>query len=339
MIYLFLARRYKMKDLISNHQIGEKLSTLIRDERRITNEILTLINLALDRRAYLDLGFSSMFDWLVKGFGFSSSSAYRRIEAARLLKSVPEATQMLEEGRVNLSTLCKVQTVIKQQEKMTGEKISNAIKEEIVKTIENKSVLETEQTMVSIFPETTSLIKQERHTIINEHFTRIQLNFPNIAIENLKRAKELLSHKFPNANDSDVLVYALKLLVDKMAPMTREAAEAEVPSVKSIAADNGITNIGDEINGSADKKVMKNSKAGQRRIVFKDSGGKCTFKDHLTGQVCGSRYQVQLDHIIPRALGGGDDPSNLRVLCRQHNLLMAERVFGKKLMDHYRGLS
>jgi 5-methylcytosine-specific restriction endonuclease McrA len=58
-----------------------------------------------------------------------------------------------------------------------------------------------------------------------------------------------------------------------------------------------------------------------------------------TGKVCGSRYQVQIDHVIPKAFGGSDDPENLRPLCRQHNLLMAERVFGEHFMRQFRSRS
>lgn len=49
-----------------------------------------------------------------------------------------------------------------------------------------------------------------------------------------------------------------------------------------------------------------------------------------TGIVCGSTHQVEIDHIKPSAIGGTDDPSNLRCLCRRPNLYMAEKNLGKK---------
>ena len=59
--------------------------------------------------------------------------------------------------------------------------------------------------------------------------------------------------------------------------------------------------------------------------------------EYKTGnKTCGSRYQVQRDHILPKALGGTDAPENLRYLCRQHNLLAAEQRLGVIKMSRYR---
>ncbi|MGZ3713234.1 MAG: HNH endonuclease signature motif containing protein, partial [Bdellovibrionota bacterium] len=54
----------------------------------------------------------------------------------------------------------------------------------------------------------------------------------------------------------------------------------------------------------------------------------CTFRDEKTGRTCTSTYQLEDDHIIPRAIGGSDEPENFRFLCKQHNLYEAERILG-----------
>ncbi len=350
---------------MDSNEIAKKLEILIRQERELTREILELIEVCLEKRTYLEFGFSSMFDWLTRGFGYSNAAAQRRIETARLLKSVPLAKEKLSEGKVNLSTLSKVQTVIRQQEKISGTKVSLAQKVAVVGLIEEKSTVEAEKVLVSFFPETASTIHQERRTVINEDLIRYQMNLNSEASENLQRAKEVLSHKLPFASDAEVVAYALEFLLSKLDPIRRdensskpqknnlekgelrasskylvtkstahnELNETEEPKANSTSAAE--VNSSENALWDQSSKLVKASKARQRGQVISKAEDKCTFEGR-NGQVCGSRYQTELDHIIPKALGGSDHPSNLRVLCRQHNLLMAERVFGKRMIDPFR---
>src|SRR6185369_6201988 len=74
--------------------------------------------------------------------------------------------------------------------------------------------------------------------------------------------------------------------------------------------------------------------AAVRRAVFIRDGGCCQWA-MASGGVCGSRYRLELDHIVPVALGGESTVSNLRVLCALHNGLAARQVLGAELMDRY----
>ncbi len=50
------------------------------------------------------------------------------------------------------------------------------------------------------------------------------------------------------------------------------------------------------------------------------------------GVRCTARTRLEVDHIQPVGKGGSCDEENLRVLCRGHNLLAAEREFGEEFM-------
>jgi hypothetical protein len=50
---------------------------------------------------------------------------------------------------------------------------------------------------------------------------------------------------------------------------------------------------------------------------------------------CHSRFRLEIDHITPLSQGGMDEPENLRLLCRTHNLLEAKRRLGENLMSKY----
>lgn len=65
-----------------------------------------------------------------------------------------------------------------------------------------------------------------------------------------------------------------------------------------------------------------------RREVFARDGEQCTYVG-IGGDRCPGRGYLELDHVHPKALGGGDTAANLRVRCRAHNQMYAEQVFGR----------
>ncbi len=44
---------------------------------------------------------------------------------------------------------------------------------------------------------------------------------------------------------------------------------------------------------------------------------------------------MQLDHVVPRARGGGSTVENLRCLCEAHNLAAARVAFGDGWMQRF----
>jgi 5-methylcytosine-specific restriction endonuclease McrA len=74
---------------------------------------------------------------------------------------------------------------------------------------------------------------------------------------------------------------------------------------------------------------------GVRDAVFLKDGGRCTFVS-ADGRRCAARERLEADHILPKAKGGGDDLSNLRILCKGHNQFVAEQEFGSAFMARKR---
>ena len=58
-----------------------------------------------------------------------------------------------------------------------------------------------------------------------------------------------------------------------------------------------------------------------KREVWRRDQGRCSYVDRHSGRRCGSRYRLEIDHIVPFALGGPTDLVNLRVRCRAHHRL------------------
>ncbi|MGZ3684264.1 MAG: HNH endonuclease [Bdellovibrionota bacterium] len=282
---------------MTNAELVTKLDLLVRSERRITDEILQLIREADRRQLHLELGYPNLYDWLEKGFGYSRGAAARRIQAARLLEAVPEARAKLEEGALNLSTLAQVQSAVRKAERECGKSLP--LREELVRKVEGKSTDDVRKILAAEFPEQKP---RETLRVFSEEEARLTIVLGEDGVENLKRAKELLSHALPDASYADIVAYALKMLVDKKAPEKKSAADTR--SVKKQA--------------------------------LRRAAGRCEFKNEKTDTICGSRHQVEVDHVVPKALGGTDDPANLRCLCKQHNLFEAERKLGKEFMGQFR---
>ncbi|HZZ85962.1 MAG TPA: HNH endonuclease [Anaeromyxobacteraceae bacterium] len=75
--------------------------------------------------------------------------------------------------------------------------------------------------------------------------------------------------------------------------------------------------------------------AAVRREVWARDGGRCTWCGE-GGRRCESRWQLELDHVVPVALGGPTTAANLRLACRAHNGFHAEQVFGREHMARFR---
>jgi hypothetical protein len=289
---------------VTNLEINAKIGELILSERGTTLEILHLINLSEERGLYLEFGYSNLYDWLIQAHKYSERAAGRRIRAAKLLKAVPEVADKLTDGSVNLSTLSKAQSMIRTQERVSGKKLSGPEKAEAVETIENQSEIKAEQALMCLFPDTASYVKQDRITVVNENTLRLGVNLSNEAVENLQRAKEILSHALPEGRAADVIAYVLEEFVRRKDPTKKNGA----PPAQSVT----------------------------RKQVIRAGEGRCSYRSPITGKVCGSRVRIERDHVRPRAMGGDDSPDNLRLLCRTHNQFMSERILGKEKATRWR---
>ena len=69
--------------------------------------------------------------------------------------------------------------------------------------------------------------------------------------------------------------------------------------------------------------------------MWERDGGCCTYVAP-DGTRCESRWQLEYDHLLPRALGGDSTVGNVALACRVHNLARAEACFGQEHMERFR---
>jgi 5-methylcytosine-specific restriction endonuclease McrA len=144
----------------------------------------------------------------------------------------------------------------------------------------------------------------------------VQCTVDQGTFEKLKYAQELLGHSVPSGELAQVLDRALDALIEKLE--RQKFAKTDRPRVSRYGDD------------------ARHVPAGVKRAVWERDGGRCTFVGE-SGHRCESRTHLELDHVEPVANGGHATVQGLRLRCRAHNQLAAERAFGRDFMNSKRG--
>jgi hypothetical protein len=131
----------------------------------------------------------------------------------------------------------------------------------------------------------------------------------------------LLSHKVPNGDLAAVLREAIRCAIEKHGKRKGAKAPAQERSPTRSRASRTLAG--------------RHIPAEVRREVWRRDDGQCTWVGS-DGHRCGSRWMLELDHVVPVALGGAATADGLRLLCRAHNQLYAEQVFGSDRMARFR---
>ena len=303
---------------MTNAELEFKLKAASTDERILTRKIVELIAEALRRRLWAGRGYASAHRWLVVEFGYSESSAGRRVDAARVLVDVPEVAEKLATGALTLSGLSQLQSVFHREEKRTGEKLTVDLKKEVVKKIEHQSAVGTARVAALEFPEASQAPKESLRPAGADGWT-LTVGLDAAQMATLRRARELLSHSHPGATWAEILAH----LANEHAKRADPLARAERRAAKPAKMPQGFS--------AAEDPPPPGPKPLPRAVrdsVLAKAGGACEFVDLRTGGRCEGRVRVEVDHVVPRALGGSDEASNLRCLCAQHNRIEAERSLG-----------
>lgn len=126
--------------------------------------------------------------------------------------------------------------------------------------------------------------------------------------------------------------------MDKVDPERREARIQKREEKAEKTSQASQTPLEEEIpvrketpNPSNPKNPRYISPSIHRQIFLRDQG-RCKFQDPVSGRICGSRFQVEIEHMKPISLGGSSEPSNLKILCRNHNLWEGIEKLGKATM-------
>ena len=98
---------------LSNESLTQTLFKLRIGEKEVISDVVRYLAELDSRKLYLELGHSSLFSYCRNALGYSEGGAYRRIQAARLVRDNQEVYEKLRSGSL---TLCAVAEISKVKE-------------------------------------------------------------------------------------------------------------------------------------------------------------------------------------------------------------------------------
>ncbi|HET9555307.1 MAG TPA: HNH endonuclease signature motif containing protein [Anaeromyxobacteraceae bacterium] len=354
--------------MLADAALAHRLVELAGNERAVQVEFLLHLAEYDRREAWLAAGYGSLWSYCRSALHLREGAAWRRIQAMRVLRRLPDLAEPLRSGMLCLTTVALLDPVLTEV---------NAA--ELVARAAYKSKAEVEALVVTLKPRSAPRDGVRR---LPEREVATAASLPLAAAQ---RGPE------PEA------AWAAPVLSEAPAPAVEPPTAAPSaparPSVRPVAADTWSLRVtidaafkeeldrltellshkvpGGELSAvlreavkcaiekhakrrgavePARKRAKKKAPASPsappsqrrepptaevRRQVWKRDRGCCAWVGP-DGHRCGSRWRLQLDHIEAAALGGPSTVENLRLTCARHNRLHAEQTFGREFMDRFR---
>lgn len=287
---------------LSDQALLQQTLLLVKREKEILSDILLHLREVQRRRLYCELGYGSLFLYCVKQLGYSEDQTYRRINALKLVKEMPEIQEQISLGELSLSTLSVAQSLFKTDARVD--------KKEVLQALRNKSKREAEK------------IVREFSAKIPERKQELKLYLNQTQEEKWQAVKAKLAHC--NLKDEEIFEKLCDLF---LAPKPAAKAKSIQPITSQPAPETAPISAPPRSSALFATKQPKSITAQIKRLVRVQSQNQCTN--------CGSKYALEIDHRLPRALNGTNHPANLRLLCKQCNQRAAIRVFGINKMNQY----
>jgi 5-methylcytosine-specific restriction endonuclease McrA len=324
--------------------LDQKLKSLVASERKITREILLLIQTLDITNSYRELGYSSLFVYLTKEIGYSEGAAQRRISSARLMKQVPVLEKELQSGSLNLTQASMLQAAIKQEERSKSAQISNERKEVILEQLKSKTIFESQKILIENFPDFK--VPKPKTRPAGSGTIHVTMEFSEPDWQKVQDLMAHFSHSVPDQKLEGLLLYWHQQVEAKKEkqkekvfkrPVARAAKDATFEKDSSHAKESA------PISESTEIKITQNPKSPDsspplrrwrksRRAVHckpkieirERAQGQCEYISPLTRKRCESKHFLEIEHIIPVTKGGSNAPENLRLYCKSHNQLAAK---------------
>jgi hypothetical protein len=197
---------------LTNEDLLKKTALLAQEERKITIDVLLHLKEIERRRLHLDLGFSSLYEYALKELKYSEGAAYRRVQAMRLLRDMPEVEQKICSGQLSLTTASKIQSSARDK--------PVAVKMDLVQQLEGRSSREVEQKLAASTP------ARELTRWISAETVELKIQLKKDPFKGLEELKALKSNTPGHLTFGKVVEDLIQLGQEKWNPLRRTASTA-----------------------------------------------------------------------------------------------------------------
>jgi hypothetical protein len=314
------------------HALTESLAALLRREHDALAEFLVALADFDRRRAWAELGYSSLFYFLHRELHLSKGAAQYRKVAAELIEQVPAIVEPLRRGKLCLTSIIEAAKVVTAENWETVlprfYRLSKREAMEVVAALQPHPAPPV-RTVITAAPPSASRAASTGTLALDPAPCPVPAPRPAEVVPlsaELSRLHVTVSKRFalkleearaarPDVTDEELLEAGLDLVLAQVAKR-----RGIVPKPQTTPRPSKPDHI----------------PARVRREVWRRDGGRCQWK-LANGEICGCTRHLQLDHVKPLALGGTSTVDNVRILCRSHNLEAARLVLGDAWMDRYTG--
>jgi hypothetical protein len=332
---------------LSDNDLLQRLSEILQQARRVEGDLIAHIGEVDERRLYAREACSSMFVYCVERLHLSEAEAYFRIAAARAARKYPMLLVMLGEGCLHLSgiailaphltedncerVLARAACKSKRQiEELVAELSPKPDAPAVVRKlptrpatpavqlcpdrVEPASPPDHEPTVQSVQPALPASTTSARTEPLSPERYKVQFTASAELRDKLERLQALMP--------GDLAAVIEAAVTEKLERLeARRYGQTKSPR-KNL----------EETDTSPSSRYIP---AAVRRAVRKRDGDRCGFVDSK-GRRCTERRGLEFHHHDPFGRGGAHDPDTIRLRCRTHDVYLAEREYGKDVMDRYR---
>jgi hypothetical protein len=328
---------------LTDDELLHRLSEIVHRARRIEADLVAHIGEVDSRRLYAREACSSMFTYCTEVLHLSEHEAYERITAARVSRRYPLLLEMLREGRLHLSGIGKLAP------HLTDENYESLLVRAAHKT---KRQIEEILAELSPKPDVPPVVRK-----LPERAPQISPVLGELGPDRVKvsytpepspppappPARPVLQPLAPSRykvqfTASGELREKLERLQALMRTDLAQAIEAAVTEklerleARRFGKTSAPRKDLEEVDSSPDSRYVP---APIRRAVSERDGDRCTFID-ASGRRCTAREGLEFHHRSPYGRDGDHSVENLCLMCHAHNLYLAERDYGKDMINRYR---